>query len=174
MNLRLISLAVATALAFAPAGKAADGNIATGSVGTVQASSVSSEPVVEINTPVAQVTVQAPVSLPGAGGNEATDSIGTAQAGGGHTAARSIGTAQAGSTGVGPVATNDGTQAVAAPTPTIGARSVSRARAATPTALQQTAAVDGELTLVLRSPWLQAKRRGVSHARSLARDRPAP
>ena len=75
MNLRLISLTVATALALAPAGKAADGNITTGSVGTAQASSVSSEPVVEINAPVAQVTVQAPVSLPGAGGNEATDSF---------------------------------------------------------------------------------------------------
>ena len=174
MNLRLISLAVATALAFAPAGKAADGNIATGSVGTVQASSVSSEPVVEINTPVAQVTVQAPVSLPGAGGNEATDSIGTAQAGGGHTAARSIGTAQAGSTEVGPVATNDGTQAVAAPTPTIGAPgarpdagATTLSVHATPTALQQSAAVDGELTLVLRSLWLQAKRLGVSPAFSL-------
>jgi hypothetical protein len=185
MTIRLVSLAAATALAFVPAGKAADGNTAVGSVGTVQVSSVSSEPVVAVQTPAAQATVEAPLSLPGSGGNQATNSIGTVQAGGGHSAADSVGTVQAASAQVGPVARNSGTPAaiVRTVTPTVTIATPAANTSVGPPAVhvnagpaQQAApvagdtVVGGELMLALESLWLQAKNLGVSPGFSLTLD----
>ena len=96
MRPRLMSLAVACAVALALAGPAAAdlGNNATNSVGTVQVSPVSAEPTATaIGEPVdAAVTV--PVQVTGSGGNDASGSAGTVQVGGGHEAAGSTGSAQ--------------------------------------------------------------------------------
>jgi hypothetical protein len=181
MNLRLVSLAAATALACAPAGHAAlgDGNVAGGSIGTVQVSSVTSEPAVTAATPVADVTVKVPVSLPGAGGNSATRSIGTAQAGGGHAADDSAGTVQAASTQAGPVARASAVTAAAPAAPVVTVAPSRPAASSGTTAPAPVAQVTvrpaataagadgGELTLALRSLWLQARSLGVSPGFSL-------
>jgi hypothetical protein len=107
MRPRLMSLAVACAVALALAGTAAAdlGNNATNSVGTVQVSPVTAEPTATaIGEPVdAAVTV--PVEVTGSGGNDASDSLGTVQVGGGHEAANSTGSAEVSPTRVAPDAT---------------------------------------------------------------------
>src|SRR6266571_1810911 len=105
MNLRLISLTVATAFALAPVGAAAaDGNVAENSVGTAQVSSISTAPTVQASNQTTDVAATAPASIDGAGGNQASGAVGTVQAGGGNTATGSLGSAQVSASTAAPAA----------------------------------------------------------------------
>lgn len=92
-------LIVATVLGFTAAGPAPalgddGGNVAVGSVGTVQVGSTSSTPSLTASTVAGTADVSVPAASSGQGGNTATGSVGTAQVGGGNSAAGSAGTAQ--------------------------------------------------------------------------------
>ena len=91
MTRRILIGAAALVAAAVPASASADGNVATGSVGSTQVGSTGTSPT--ISGPVG-TTVTVPVTIVGTGGNTATRSIGTAQAGDGNSASRSVGSAQ--------------------------------------------------------------------------------
>jgi hypothetical protein len=91
MTRRILIGAAALVAAAVPASASADGNVATGSVGSTQVGSTASSPT--ISGPVG-TTVTVPVTVLGSGGNTATRSIGTVQAGDGNSAAGSVGSAQ--------------------------------------------------------------------------------
>lgn len=93
MNGRFLAVLGATAaLGLAYEGAALADNTATGTIGAVQVGPTTVTP----TATVSGATVSAPVSIGGSGGNNATRSAGTVQAGGGNTARRSVGSAQVG------------------------------------------------------------------------------
>ena len=151
MILRLTGLAAAAALAAAPAGNAADGNVVTDSAAVVQVSAPPSGPIT-IETPVLTVTVQAPLEL-GSGGNSTGHSVGAAQVGGGHATDDAAGSADVGTTSAGPAARRDDVPATVPHWVNVAPLG--------PLPDQSVEPVQG-LALALRSLWLQAKGFGVS------------
>ena len=92
MIARLLATLGAVALALSLAGivSADSGNVASNSLGSVQASALSAAPVVSAATPDGTVDSNAPTSVASDNGNTANSSTGSAQLGGGNTATNSI------------------------------------------------------------------------------------
>src|SRR5579872_5893429 len=108
MKRRLVLVAAAIGITAAAVPAAwADGNVSTGSAGTVQVGSTGSSPSAGATTPLGTATVALPADVAGSGGNTAKQSVATAQIGGGNSASRSAGTAQASATHGAPHATVD-------------------------------------------------------------------
>lgn len=106
MYARMLATIGVAALALSLAGivSADTGNVATDSVGSVQASALSAAPVVAAVTPDGTVASTVPATIAG-DGNDASDSTGTAQLGGGNSATDSTGSGQLGTASATPSAT---------------------------------------------------------------------
>jgi hypothetical protein len=81
------------------------GNGASGTIGAVQVGPVSAEPAASVATQAAAAAAQAPAAVTGSGGNQAKNSVGTAQAGGPNSASNSTGSASASGARAAPAAT---------------------------------------------------------------------
>ncbi|HWB22445.1 MAG TPA: hypothetical protein VG652_06115 [Gaiellaceae bacterium] len=104
MFARLLATFGAVALALSLAGivSADTGNVATNSIGSVQASALSTAPAVSSATPDSTVSSALPTSIASDNGNTSDGSAGSAQLGGGNTATNSIGSGQLATTNTAP------------------------------------------------------------------------
>ena len=105
---RVLIAAAAAVAAAVPASAAADGgNVAVGSVASVQAGSTGASPTVSASGGVVDTTVTVPVAVSGPDGNSANGSVGSVQAGGGNSSSGSVGSVQVAATHGAPAAHTD-------------------------------------------------------------------
>lgn len=117
----IVALGVLVSAAITAPVALADNN-ATGSIGSVQVSNTTAAPSANATAGSVSASVSVPTSVGGSGKNTASNSVGTAQAGGGNTASNSVGAVQVSGANTAPAgsATVAGNQVNAAAPTSIG------------------------------------------------------